>query len=89
MTRIQVAVMFVACVAAAGCKKKGDGGGGGGGWLIGNAGLMANIHDDTLVGEYELGSTENLNAIACRYQAEAWVVGDNATVLYTSDGGAS
>jgi len=89
--RIQLAVVFVACVAAAGCKKKGDGGGGGGGggWLIGNAGLMANIHDDTLVGEYELGSTENLNAIACRYQAEAWVVGDNATVLYTSDGGAS
>lgn len=90
--RTHLAIAFLAFVAV-GCKKKGDGGGGGGGggggWLIGNAGLMVNIRDDTLVGEYELGSTENLNAIACRYQAEAWVVGDDATVLYTKDGGES
>jgi photosystem II stability/assembly factor-like uncharacterized protein len=81
-------------LAAAGCKKKGTtdgggGGGGGGGWLIGNAGLMVNINDDALVGEYDLGSEANLNAIACRYAAEAWVVGDDATVLYTKDGGQS
>lgn len=88
--RIQLAVLCLA-LAVGGCKKKGDGGGGGGGggggWLIGSAGLMANIHDDTVVGEYDLGSTTNLNAIACRYEAEAWVVGEDATVLYTNDGG--
>jgi photosystem II stability/assembly factor-like uncharacterized protein len=91
--RIHQAVLFVALVASAGCKKKGSGpdggGGGGGGWLIGSAGLMVNIQDDLVVGEYELGSDANLNAIACRYAAEAWVVGDDATVLYTNDGGAS
>lgn len=89
--RIHLAVVFVALVSV-GCKKKGTGdggGGGGGGWLIGSAGLMVNIHDDTIVGEYDLGSTANLNAIACRYEAEAWVVGDDATVLYTNDGGES
>ncbi len=88
--RIYFAVLCVA-LAATGCKKKGDGGGGGGGggggWLIGSAGLMANIQDDAIVGEYDLGSTTNLNAIACRYEAEAWVVGEDATVLYTNDGG--
>ena len=87
-----VAVLFMA-LASPGCKKSGTGGpgggGGGGGWLIGSAGLMVNVHDDVVVGEYELGSDANLNAIACRYQAEAWVVGDDATVLYTNDGGAS
>ncbi len=89
--RIHLAVLFVA-VAAMGCKKSSGpdgGGGGGGGWLIGSAGLMVNIHDDALVGEYDLGSEANLNAIACRYKAEAWVVGDDATVLYTRDGGTS
>jgi photosystem II stability/assembly factor-like uncharacterized protein len=92
--RIHLAVLLVAplVLGAAGCKKKGsgpDGGGGGGGWLIGSAGLMVNIHDDAVVGAYDLGSDANLNAIACRYQAEAWVVGDDATVLYTNDGGES
>jgi photosystem II stability/assembly factor-like uncharacterized protein len=92
--RIHLAVLF-GVLAAAGCKKKGTtdggggGGGGGGGWLIGSAGLMVNINDDALVGEYDLGSEANLNAIACRYAAEAWVVGDDATVLYTKDGGQS
>jgi photosystem II stability/assembly factor-like uncharacterized protein len=86
--RIHLAVLFVA-VAATGCKKGDGGGGGGGGWLIGSAGLMVNINDDALVGEYDLGSEANLNAIACRYAAEAWVVGDDATVLYTKDGGQS
>ena len=37
----------------------------------------------------ELGATENLNGIACRYQGEAWVVGDTGTLLYTNDGGAT
>jgi len=89
--RIHLVVLFAA-VAAMGCRKKGsgpDGGGGGGGWLIGSSGLMVNINDDALVGEYDLATDVNLNAIACRYAAEAWVVGDDATVLYTNDGGKS
>lgn len=87
--RTHLAVLFVA-LAAVGCKKgSGGGGGGGGGWLIGSAGLMVNIQGDKVVGGYDLGSSANLNAIACRYQAEAWVVGDDATVLYTKDGGTS
>jgi photosystem II stability/assembly factor-like uncharacterized protein len=93
--RTHLAVALLA-VAAVGCKKKdggtggtGGGGGGGGGWLIGNAGLMVNIIDDEIVGGYDIGSEANLNAIACRYAAEAWVVGDDATVLYTNDGGES
>lgn len=77
------------CIAAAtiGCKKSsGPGGGGGGGWLVGSSGLMSNIHDGTASG-YELGSTEQLNGIACRGLGEAWVVGNRATVLYTDDAG--
>lgn len=76
-----------AALAATGCKKSGGPTGGGGGWLVGDQGLMVNIHDDTPVGDYDLGSSEQLSAIACRYAAEAWVVGDNATVLYTISGG--
>ncbi len=69
----------------AGCK-----GGGGGGWLVGKDGLMANITEAGTLGEgYDLGSTERLNGIACRYLDEAWVVGDSGTVLYTSDAGKS
>jgi photosystem II stability/assembly factor-like uncharacterized protein len=89
--RTHFAVLFMA-VAAFGCKKGTGGtggGGGGGGWLIGSSGLMVNIQNDKVIGGYDLGSTANLNAIACRYQAEAWVVGDDATVLYTNDGGTS
>lgn len=81
-------------VAATGCKKTstppptgGGGGGGGGGWLVGNAGLMVNVQNEQVVGHYDIGSTENLNAIACRYEGEAWAIGDNATLLYTNDGG--
>jgi photosystem II stability/assembly factor-like uncharacterized protein len=51
---------------------------------------MANVQsNDTLGAGYQLGATENLNGIACRYQGEAWVVGDAGTLLYTSDGGTS
>lgn len=85
----KVAFLCVALAAtgAAGCKKKG---GGGGGWLVGTEGLMANVDERGRLGEgYDLGQSEQLNAIACRYLAEAWVVGDHGTVLYTSDGGES
>lgn len=82
--------VLVACtaVAAIGCKKgTGTGGGGGGGWLVGEAGLMVNIENDKPQGAYELGSDEQLNAIACRGLTEAWVVGAHGTVLHTNDAG--
>ncbi|MDQ3340069.1 MAG: hypothetical protein M4D80_33335 [Myxococcota bacterium] len=73
--------------ASAGCKKKG---GGGGGWLVGEQGLMVNVQDDGTLGDgYDLGASETLGAIACRYLDEAWVVGNAGTLLYTSDAGAS
>jgi len=88
MSRSVLFALSLAALAAPGCKKSGGGtGGGGGGWLVGDQGLMVNVHGDAPVGEYELGESEQLNAIACRYAAEAWVVGNNATVLYTIDGG--
>ena len=83
-------VVLLCCVvalASVGCKKKG---GGGGGWLVGEQGLMANVQGDGTLGEgYDLGATEQLNAIACRYLDEAWVVGNSGTLLYTADAGAS
>lgn len=79
--------------ASAGCKHDHTGGGpggGGGGWLVGSSGLMAQVGDDGKLGAgYELGSTDTLHAIACRYAGEAWVAGDHGTLLYTNDGGAS
>src|SRR5450432_2617276 len=36
---------------------------------------------------YDLGATETLDNIACRYQGEAWVVGAKGTLLYTNDAG--
>jgi len=85
--RIKVVLMCIALAGAVGCKKKG---GGGGGWLVGEQGLMANVGDDGTLGEgYDLGASETLNAIACRYLDEAWVVGNSGTLLYTSDAGAS
>jgi photosystem II stability/assembly factor-like uncharacterized protein len=87
--RIKVVLMTCLALACAsvGCKKKG---GGGGGWLVGEQGLMVNVHDDGTLGEgYDLGASETLNAIACRYLDEAWVVGNAGTLLYTSDAGAS
>ncbi len=87
--RTRYAIMFASLVAAGGCKKGGGGpgGGGGGGWLVGEAGLMVNLHGEDRVGDYDLGATEQLNAIACRYAGEAWVAGEHGTLLYTSDGG--
>ena len=87
-----IAAILSVPLAMAGCKKGGStpgggGGGGGGGWLVGNAGLMVNVQDGKAVGGYDLGATDQLDAIACRYQGEAWVAGDHGTLLYTNDGG--
>jgi photosystem II stability/assembly factor-like uncharacterized protein len=66
------------------------GSGGGNHWLVGHLGLMENISDTGHDAQgYNLGSTEDLNAIACRYAGEAWVVGAQGTLLYTNDGGSS
>jgi photosystem II stability/assembly factor-like uncharacterized protein len=48
---------------------------------------MSNIHSDNAVSGYTIDSSAQLNGIACRDSGEAWVVGDQATVLYTSDAG--
>jgi photosystem II stability/assembly factor-like uncharacterized protein len=48
---------------------------------------MVNIDNDEPQGAYELGSDEQLNAIACRGLTEAWVVGAHGTVLHTTDAG--
>ena len=73
------------------CKKSGGGGGGGGGttWLVGASGMMLRIGTDGALAGYSAPSSENLNAIACRYGGEAWVAGAHGTLLYTADGGRS
>lgn len=89
--RIHVAILC-GSLAIVGCKPKGGGGGGGGGggWLVGSSGLMVNVDIKGTAGSgYELGSTQQLNGIACRYAGEAWVVGSSGTLLYTRDGGTS
>jgi photosystem II stability/assembly factor-like uncharacterized protein len=88
--RFKVVLLCVALSTVAACKKKGSGGGGGGGWLVGDDGLMMNVRSDGTTGDgYDLGGTDALRAIACRYIDEAWVVGDHGTVLYTTDAGDS
>jgi len=79
-------------LAVAGCKKGtgtgtgGGGGGGGGGWLIGSSGLIVNVQGDRATDD-SIGGSEDLNAIACRYQGEAWIAGTHGTLLYTNNGG--
>src|SRR5262245_48697051 len=90
LMRLKVAILCVALTAAVGCKKStAGGGGGGGGWLVGREALMQNITPEGVAKPYDLGTTETLNGIACRYSGEAWVVGSTGTLLYTNDGGKS
>jgi photosystem II stability/assembly factor-like uncharacterized protein len=89
--KLKVAFLCAALAAsgAAGCKKRG-GGGGGGGWLVGSEGMMANINLSGSLGEgYDLGASESLYGIACRFHSEAWVVGAGGTLLFSPDGGSS
>src|SRR4051812_41626835 len=85
-------LLSLLAITVSGCKKDGGtgggGSGGGGGWLVGTSGLMANVDPDGNPGAgYDLGASENLSAIACRFAGEAFVVGAHGTVLYTDDGG--
>lgn len=85
-TKVLLACSVVAALTSVGCKKKGTGGG----WLVGADGLMVDVDATGELGEgYDLGSDDTLFGIACRYEAEAWVVGERGTLLYTADGGES
>jgi photosystem II stability/assembly factor-like uncharacterized protein len=82
-------------LASASCNKRysGSGGGGGGGgssWLVGQYGTMIRYsHDDQRFSRYNIPVRFDLFAIACRGEQEAWVAGDQGTVLKTLDGGAT
>lgn len=90
MSKLGCLGLGLALAASGGCKKGGGTGGGGGGWLVGSSGLMANVDPAGKLGAgYELGASGTLYQIACRYLGEAWVVGAQGTLLYTSDAGAS
>ena len=89
-----VLVCLGIALAFGACKKSGStgptgGGGGGSSWLVGTDGLMVDVTTDGSSHGYQLSSPETLNKIACRYAGEAWVVGNNGTLLYTDDAGAT
>ena len=76
----------VALLSAPGCKKKS----GPGGWLVGEEGLMANLHDDGSLGPgYDLGRNDDLYGIECRGLDDAFVVGSGGVFLRTFDKGAT
>lgn len=100
LLRTTVTGLFVVALAWGGgpaCEEEkkggggGSGGGGGGAWLVGAEGLMLRLgHDDPVaVDGYDVRTRANLRAIACRGAAEAWVAGDEGTILRTRDGGAT
>ncbi len=86
-----VLVCLGIALAFGACKKTGTGptGGGGSSWLVGTDGLMVDVSTSGYSHGYQLSSPETLNKIACRYAGEAWVVGNNGTLLYTDDAGAT
>jgi photosystem II stability/assembly factor-like uncharacterized protein len=89
MNKLAMLLAGACAIGAGGACKKSGGGGGGGGWLVGDTGMMVNVRGGEAVGDYDLGATEQLNAIACRDAGEAWVAGADGTLLYTDDGGDS
>lgn len=99
--RILSTLLLSLCVGlGAGCKdddkpKPGPGtgdsgdGGGGGAWLVGQDGAMVNVALDGEIGDYDLGSEEDLLDIDCRGADSAFVVGELGTLLRTWDAGKS
>jgi photosystem II stability/assembly factor-like uncharacterized protein len=78
----------ILCAALAGgaCKKSG----GGGGWFTTSTGRIVHVDDSGAAhAAVDLGPSESLDAIACRYEGEAWVVGSHGAVQYTPDGGST
>jgi photosystem II stability/assembly factor-like uncharacterized protein len=70
----------------------GDGDGDGDGfWAVGVSSEMLRVDDGEILDGYplDLPGDPDLNGIACRGFAQAWVVGDAGTVLRTDDGGQS
>src|SRR6185437_5066731 len=58
------------------------------GWLVGNGSTLAHVGvDGSLAFANAPVVNEQLNNIACRYQGEAWVVGNGGSLLYTNDAG--
>ncbi len=84
-----IALAFGACKKSGSTGPTSGGGGGGSSWLVGTDGLMVTVSTSGYSQGYQLSSPETLNKIACRYAGEAWVVGDNGTLLYTDDAGAT
>src|SRR3954470_9843208 len=86
-----IAFSGAACDSCSGGSSHGSGGGtgGGGGWLVGTKGMMINVTMDVppaVVG-YKLQLLQDLRAIACRGDHEAWVVGNEGVLIATDDGG--
>ena len=88
MRRIAIALALVCSLA--GCRKKGGdlGPGAGGAWLVGERGMMINVHADGTLSDYDLEIDEDLLDIACRGTDSVFVVGARGTFLRTFDGGA-
>lgn len=87
--RTPLIALAMAC-SLMGCRKKaGDPGPGpGGGWLVGERGMMLNVHADGSLSDYDLEIDEDLLDISCRGTDSAFVVGERGTFLRTFDGGA-
>jgi photosystem II stability/assembly factor-like uncharacterized protein len=87
--RASALVLALAC-SLMGCRKKGGdpGPGPGGGWLVGEHGMMLNLHADGTVSDYDLEVDDDLLDITCRGADSAFVVGAKGTFLRTFDGGA-
>lgn len=87
--RTPLIALAVAC-SLVGCRKKSSdpGPGPGGGWLVGERGMMLNVHADGSFSDYDLEIDDDLLDISCRGTDSAFVVGARGTFLRTFDGGA-
>lgn len=85
-----VAITLALACSLMGCRKKaGEAGPGlGGGWMVGERGLMLNVHPDGTLSDYDLEIGDDLLDIACRGSDSAFVVGTRGAFLRTFDGGA-
>ncbi len=88
-----LASALAACLLGPGCDAdddedgKDDGNPPNSAWLVGQDGAMFRLGTDGALETYALTSDADFNAIICKGEATAWVVGDQGTVLFTRDGG--